>query len=129
MELYELSAYVFTALSAIVIVFHVALVAGAPWGAATLGGRYKGKLPTIGRIISTGSIAVLVLFIVAVLHHARLLSVPILDGMDWPVWMVFGYSVLGVIMHLATPSNIERWLWLPVLVLMMLCSGIVAWMI
>lgn len=127
MPLISTASYVFAVLAAIVCTFHVALILGAPWGRATLGGRYPGALPPLGRVISAVSILALALFAGIVLEYAGHISVPMLRGHDWPVWTVVGYCILGVIMHIATPSKIERIVWLPFVLAMFVCSWIVAW--
>lgn len=128
MTLYQTAAYVFTALSCVVFLFHVCLVFGAPWGAATLGGRFKGKLPKVGRVFSGISALAVAAFAAVILHHVGLIRVDVLHDQVWTAWMVAGYCVLGFIMHVATPSAVERWIWLPVVTIMMISSGIVAWM-
>ena len=39
------AAWIFAALSVIVVAFQLALVAGAPWGELTMGGAVRGTLP------------------------------------------------------------------------------------
>lgn len=46
-----LAAIAFILLTAIVIVFQLALIAGAPWGELTLGGRFPGRLPAKMRLV------------------------------------------------------------------------------
>jgi hypothetical protein len=42
------------------------------------------------------------------------------------VWGIVAYFVLGVVAHLFTPSRWERIIWLPVIVVMLVSSMIVA---
>jgi len=114
-------------MAGIVCLFHLALILGAPWGAATMGGRYTGALPLFGRVISALSLLVVLAFAIIILEHTGLITVPMLQGLDWPTWTVVGYCVLGVIMHVATPSRIERLLWLPVVLIMFISSWIAGW--
>ena len=45
------AAFLFTLISTGVGVFQVALVLGAPWGEFTLGGRWRGSLPGVVRLL------------------------------------------------------------------------------
>lgn len=123
----SIAGYAFAAMAGIVCLFHLALILGAPWGAATMGGRYTGALPLFGRVISALSLLVVLAFAIIILEHTGLITVPMLQGLDWPTWTVVGYCVLGVIMHVATPSRIERLLWLPVVLIMFISSWITGW--
>ena len=121
-----LTAWAFVVLAAFVVAFQVALVAGAPWGHLTMGGRFPGRLPTGMRGVAAFSALLLVAFAVIVAARASIA----LPGMGlvapWFVWIVVGYSVLGVVANAATPSRGERALWLPVTIAMLACSLIVA---
>ncbi len=111
------SANAFSALSGIAIAFQLALVAGAPWGALTQGGRVAGSLPASGRAIALVSAALLALFI----YFVRGRAAPVARFRS-AVWVVVGYSALGIVANAATPSTAERALWLPIVSLMFLAS-------
>jgi hypothetical protein len=92
-----------------VAAFQIALVAGAPWGAAAWGGANSGVLPPSLRVASAGSALVHVLLavtagstLVPARRRHRVLAV------------ASGGMVLGTVMNLASPSDIERALWTPV---------------
>ena len=51
----RISAHAFTALTGVVIAFQLALVAGAPWGHLTQGGRVEGPLPIGARAVALAS--------------------------------------------------------------------------
>jgi hypothetical protein len=71
----------------------------------------------------------------ALLLSAFALVVLVRAGILWPtwepvsrvlVWIVVGYCALGVVANAATPSKAEKQLWLPVLLLMLASSILVA---
>lgn len=118
MTLTLLCAWAFTALSVLTILFHIALAFGAPWGEFTMGGKHRGVLPGMWRLVPVVSTLILAGFIFIVLVRAGVL----LD--DWKplshtlIWIVVGYSVLGCIANAATPSRRERLIWLPVVIVL-----------
>lgn len=128
-----IAARVFTALAVCTMVFQVALVAGAPWGVLAWGGAFPGALPARMRMASAASVFVLLALSLIVLARA---------GSVFPgwmaasparvtvarklVWVVVAYCALGVIANALTPSVWERAIWLPVTVLQLGCSVIVA---
>jgi hypothetical protein len=88
--------------------FQVALVAGAPWGAAAWSGRAPGVLPASLRVASAASVLVYV-GLAAVVATDRL-------GSTARRRLLTGASLvmaLETLLNLATPSPVER-LWAPV---------------
>ncbi len=88
--------------------FQLALVAGAPWGAAAWGGVAPGVLPGPLRIASAGNV-LLYSGLAALVATHRLSSTArrrLLTGASL-------LMVLGTVMNLATQSPVER-LWAPV---------------
>ena len=118
----SLSAHVFALLAGVTTAFQLALVAGAPWGALTQGGRYPGVLPWGARAVAVLSAILLPAFIGIVRAHAD--ARPRARAMRFPrlIWAVVAYCALGIAAHIATPSALERALWLPVVTLMFLTS-------
>lgn len=119
------AALVFGLLSLVVAAFQLALVAGAPWGEFTLGGRWRGALPPDLRAIPLVSAALLVAMAVVVAARAGLFAdPPFSEGVaaGW-AWAVVAYCAVGSVANAATPSRRERALWLPV-VLGMLASSL-----
>lgn len=107
-----IAAWVFAALSAGVVVFHLAVILGAPLGRLTQGGRHSGVLPLINRIMAGVSALLTLAVALAVLAAAG-------QGPNWPRWtgwfgVVFGG--LALVANLATPSRAERQIWAPVAV-------------
>jgi hypothetical protein len=95
--------------------FQASLASGAPWGAAAYGGAHSGVLPDALRATSA---------VTAVLY----LALAAIAGTPWaPVRIrrrvMYGTSalmVVGAIANIASPSFIERIIWVPVTVLLVL---------
>lgn len=108
--------------------FQVALVFGAPWGELTLGGKYRGKLPYIARVIAVISSLILAGCAVIVLARANIAFGFMRSSSDWLVWCVVAYMAIAVVMNFATPSSRERKVWLPVAMGMLVSSTLVGFM-
>lgn len=122
----QLAAHVFSALTAIVIGFQIALAAGVPWGHLTWGGKFPGRLPA--RMRGVAIFSGVLLFVFALIIEAR---AGVLFNQWQPVfrvlsWLVVAYCALGVFANALTPSRWERTLWLPVVLVMLFCGFIVA---
>ncbi|BAH40397.1 MAG TPA: hypothetical protein DGD08_10380 [Gemmatimonas aurantiaca] len=121
-----LSARLFTLFTGAVVVFQLALLAGAPWGALTQGGRTSGVLPDGARAVAAFSAVLLMAFILVVRARAGL-RVP-----TWAlrtgrfIWGVVAYGAIGIVANAITPSALERMIWLPVVVVMFCTSVHVA---
>ncbi len=120
------AAKTFIALTLLVVLFQLALAAGAPWGELTMGGAFPGQLPPRMRAAAFGSALLLAAFggIVA----AR-------TGLAFPrwqrasrrlIWLVVAYSIVAIVLNAATPSPRERALWLPMTIVLAACALIVA---
>lgn len=109
------AAWVFAALSVVVMLFHTAAILGAPVGDLTMGGRWPGALPPAARLLSGLSLGVMGLTATVVLARAGVIRRP-LPG--WAMRAVLGYLALAILMHVATPSAAERSMWLPVILML-----------
>ena len=99
------------ALFLVVALFHFGLMAGAPWGEASLGGAYAGVLPDTLRIGSIVSLAFYVL-LAAVAGTSW-------TGSTLRRRVLYGAALLmvvGALLNIASPSFIERIIWAPVTV-------------
>jgi hypothetical protein len=123
----ELAAIVAVVLLGAVTLFQLALVLGAPWGAAAWGGQHPGVLPTRLRVASAvTAIVVYPIIIAIILASAQLASI------DWlpvkgaaPMWVLAALFVLGAVMNAVSRSRIER-IWGPVTLVIAIGCGIVA---
>lgn len=120
------AAIVFTALSALVGGFQLALSIGAPWGEVTLGGRYKGALPRRLRVVSVASAILIFGFAVIVLARAGLGFAELKSLSSKLIWAVAAYCLAGSFLNYFTPSKRERALWFPIVAVMSICSLLVA---
>ena len=119
------AAYLFTALSEIVILFQVCLAAGLPWGKASMGGKFPGKYPPKMRFLTIINIAILGFFTLIVLSRAGLLLPKTMPFSKIAIWVVAVFTLAGTIMNTITPSKIER-IWAPVALLQLITSITVA---
>lgn len=120
------AALLFTLASAGVGAFQIALALGAPWGELTLGGRWRGRLPSKLRLVPVVSLLLLVCFAAVILARAGFVVPLVQQNSHSLAWVVVGYCVLGSIANAATPSRRERNLWLPVVLCMLALSLVVA---
>jgi hypothetical protein len=121
----EISASLFAALSLIVMVFHACLAAGAPWGAASMGGRYPGKYPPKMRWVAVLNLVVVALMAIVVLSRAGLIFNDVMPFARIAIWVVVVMFLAGTVMNTITPSKIER-IWAPVALLQFVTSLLVA---
>jgi hypothetical protein len=97
------------------VFFQIALIAGAPLGPYTQGGRHQGALPMSGRVVAALSIPILIGMALAILSAAGF------PGLGWPLWTgwcAFGLTAVITVLNLITPSARERALWGPVTAVM-----------
>ena len=122
----RVAALIYAIISLSVVVFQVALAAGAPWGAFAMGGAFPGQFPPALRIAALIQAGLLLALVVVVLARAGV----ILPGWSrvarWLIWFVVAFAALSFVLNLITPSAGERALWAPVAFLLLLSSGIVA---
>lgn len=117
----RLAARVFAGLTAIVVLFQLALAAGAPWGAYAMGGAFPGTFPTPMRIAAVVQAVFLCGVAVAILARAGVGPRGWWSGRQL-AWAVVVLTGVGVVLNLITPSGGERLIWAPVTILMFLCA-------
>lgn len=93
-----------------VIAFQMALIAGAPWGALTQGGRVTGPVDQRGRLAAFVSIFILGAMASAVLSVAGLPP----RWPSWTIWPALAVQTLSTLANWVTPSAPERRLGAPV---------------
>jgi len=120
------ATFVFVALASMVFCFQIALVLGAPWGHLTLGGRYAGRLPIRTRGFAAFSALLIAAFAAIVLSRGGLVLPGCESAARIGIWFVVGYSAVGIFLNAMSKSRWERILWIPVSVLMLVCSFVVA---
>lgn len=124
--LVTISAYIFTILSIILVLFQFGLIIGMPWGKASIRGKYPGKYPPKMRVVSLINIFVLSIIAVIVLIKADIIFPQLKSFSNIAIYFIVGFSVLATILNLITPSKIERKIWLPMAVVLLVTSIILA---
>jgi hypothetical protein len=98
---------------AVVVAFQLALVAGAPWGAAAYGGADTGRLPSELRVAS-GVQALFWVFAAMVALSRGGLTSPVPYALSrWVMWVLTALLVVGAVMNAASSSPWERYGWAP----------------
>ncbi len=118
------AAYVYAVLAFGAVLFQIALILGAPWGALALGGRWQGRLPLLVRLFALFQVAVILGMSLVVAGRAGITDLP--AGPAWLFWPVLIMTAASAVANLTTPSRPERRLWGPVSALMFLAAGTVA---
>ena len=118
----QLAANIFSLCAYVICVFHFLLIVGAPLGHLTMAGKYQGALPKKVRGVPVFGIAMLLSFSWIVQAKATGETLFYDNFASQAIWFVVGYNVLGVILHIITPSKWERRLWLPLISIMLYIS-------
>ncbi len=122
----KIAAWLYTTVAAGLVLFQLALAAGAPWGEFAMGGAYPGQFPPTMRAAAVIQAALIVGMVTVVLARVGIFFTGWLRRARWLIWVVVGYGVIGLILNLITPSTGERALWAPVALVMLVSSVIVA---
>ncbi|WP_150308067.1 hypothetical protein [Planctomonas psychrotolerans] len=113
------AAVVFCGILALLAVFQLALIAGAPLGRFAWGGQDE-VLPRGKRVGSVTSIALYVVFALVAVQRAGLAEV--LPGGDAvarvAMWVLTAYFALGIVLNGMSRSTAERWTMTPVCVVL-----------
>ncbi|MDC7238676.1 MAG: hypothetical protein PQJ45_12990 [Sphaerochaetaceae bacterium] len=121
----NISVYAFIVLTALVILFQLCLAAGLPWGAASMGGKFKGKYPKKMRIVAILNSFLLAFFIIIILSRSTFAFSSLFSFSKIAIWFLVAFFVIGTVMNSITPSKIER-IWAPVTLLQFITSLIIA---
>lgn len=109
-----------------VIAFQLALALGAPWGSYAMGGAFPGRFPMRMRIAAVVQAALLALTVPIVLSRAGLVLPAWSEAAGRLIWVVVAVTVVSLILNLITPSAGERRIWVPVALVMLISSLVVA---
>jgi hypothetical protein len=127
MSAQEIAVVISVVALAAVGLFQIGLALGAPMGEYAFGGQNPGRLPMRYRVAS--AISVLVYLGIAGHYLAQIgvfetLLSPSLNSIA--NWALVGFNALGLIMNSISRSVKERKMWVPVLLLMLVCSLVIA---
>lgn len=126
MDIIVLAALLYVAATVIVVGFQVLLALGVPWGAYAMGGRFPGRFPPMMRVLALVQAVVLGLLAGVVLSAAGVIAPDLTERLPWLVWLAVAISAVSVVMNAASPSPAERRMWLPVGLVMLTTSLVVA---
>lgn len=126
MLVHEWAAAAATVVLALVLVFQLLLVAGAPFGGAAWGGRHR-VLPVALRAASAVAVVVIVLMAWVILARAGLVppgAEPV--AVRVATWVFVAFFGLNTLANAASTSPVERFVMTPATVFMVACLIIVA---
>ena len=122
----RLSALIYGVVSLGVIAFQLALAAGAPWGAYAMGGAFQGQFPPELRVAAVVQAVILAILALVVLARAGIALPKWSRASRRLIWVVVAFSAISLVLNTITPSAGERAIWVPVALVMLICSVIVA---
>lgn len=126
MDIAKIAAIIYAIVTFGVVVFEIALAAGAPWGAYAMGGAFPGQFPPAMRIAAIVQAVLLAGMAAVVLARAGLILPAWSQASRWLVWIVVAIMALGLVLNLITPSAGERAIWAPTVAILLISSLIVA---
>ncbi len=115
----------FTFITSIIIIFQLCLFIGLPWGSASMGGKFPGVYPKHMRVIPLLSAVFLSFIIFIVLIKTKIIFQNGFFLSPYEIWFVVFFSFIQVILHIITPSKIEK-IWLPLVSIMFITSLLIA---
>ena len=107
------------------MIFQACLAAGAPWGEASMGGKYPGKYPPKMRVVAVVNMLLLGFIGAVVMARADVMFANLKPIANIGIWIVVVFFAAGTIMNTITKSKIER-IWAPVALLQLISSLIIA---
>ena len=126
MAIATLAALIFAVVAGAVVAFQLALALGAPWGAYAMGGAFPGRFPPPLRVAAVAQAVVICLLAVVVLSAAGLVLPDLAAAFPWLVWVPVAVSALAVVLNSISRSAGERRIWVPVAMLLLVSSLVVA---
>ena len=112
---------------AMVSLFQISLIAGAPMGEYAFGGQNPGKLPAKFRIGSVFTLTIYVGIIGHMLAQLGILPKMLPAELNTAAnWVIFGLNLLSLLMNAISRSKKEREMWVPVALLLSVASFFVA---
>jgi hypothetical protein len=120
------AAVVYLAATLVIAGFQVALALGAPWGEYAMGGAFPGRFPPPMRVAALVQGVVLIVLAVVVLSRAGLVAPSFVRDLPWLAWLPVAVAAISVAMNAASRSPRERRLWVPVGLVLLASSLVVA---
>lgn len=118
-------ALALTVILAALAIFQLALALGAPLGRFAWGGQHR-VLPARLRIGS--AVAIVIYALIVVVAWDRVGMIDVLPEMFSVIamWVVFGYFALGIFMNAISKSKPERFVMVPVTIVLSVLSFLIA---
>ena len=91
-----------------------------------MGGAFQGRYPPAMRVAAVVQAVALGVLGLVVLSAAGIVVPDLAASLPWLIWVAVAISVLAVVLNLISRSAGERRIWVPVSVLMLVCSLVVA---
>lgn len=120
-----IAAWLACAMLAALAGFQAALIAGAPIGHFAWGGQHR-VLPRNLRIGSVISVTLYAIFAAVIIQRAGLVAVLPPPVSDIGIWVILGYTVLGIPLNAISRSSPERFTMTPVVIALFVLVLIVA---
>lgn len=120
------AALLFALVAGGAVAFQVGLALGAPWGAYAMGGRFAGPFPPRLRVAALGQAVIIAGLALVELSAAGLAAEGIVDALPSLVWVPVAFSALSLVLNVITPSPGERRIWVPVAIVLLVTSVVVA---
>ncbi|CAN5497466.1 hypothetical protein BH20CHL7_BH20CHL7_04330 [soil metagenome] len=119
-------ALLFAVISGGVIVFQLALAGGAPWGEYAMGGTFPGVYPPRMRVAAIAQAVVIAVLALMVLSRAGVVAPDLAASFPWLIWVIVVVTGVGIVLNAISPSAGERRVWVPVTIVLFICSLLVA---
>jgi hypothetical protein len=120
------AASTYVAIAALAVAFQLALALGAPWGAYAMGGVSPGRYPAVLRVGAVIQALLILLMAGVVLARAGIALTGWREKSRWLIWLVVGMSSLTLALNLISRSSGERWVWVPVALIQLASSFVLA---
>jgi hypothetical protein len=120
------AALTFSGVVLLVIAFQLALALGAPLGSYAMGGAFPGRFPPRMRFAAAVQAVLLGLVAAIVLAGADVVVPTLGPELRWLIWLPVAISTAAVVLNLISPSAGERRIWVPVSLVLLASSLVVA---
>jgi hypothetical protein len=118
-------ALALTVVLAALAIFQLALIFGAPLGRFAWGGQHR-VLPARLRIGS--AVSILIYALIAIIAWDRVGAIDVFPELfsEVAMWVIFAYFVLGIVMNAISRSKPERYVMVPVSIVLAVLSFFIA---
>jgi hypothetical protein len=121
-----IAGIVFALVASGVVAFQLALALGAPWGAYAMGGAFPGRFPPPMRVAAVVQAALIAILAVGVLSAAGIVLPDVAAAFPWLDRVAVVVSAAAVVLNAISRSAGERRIWVPVAVVLLVSSLLVA---